>query len=47
MTPPKPAVLDLDHDFMLKQMTGSKLDMTNLRASTSSATMPPLPPAPA
>jgi phosphatidylserine/phosphatidylglycerophosphate/cardiolipin synthase-like enzyme len=41
------AVLDLNHDFMLKQMTGSKLDMTNLRASTSSATMPPLPPAPA
>jgi phosphatidylserine/phosphatidylglycerophosphate/cardiolipin synthase-like enzyme len=40
------AVLDLNHDFMLKQMTGSKLDMTSLRASTRNDTMPPLPPAP-
>ena len=41
------AILDLNHDFMLKQMTGSTLDMTSLRASASNDTMPPLPPAPA
>jgi phosphatidylserine/phosphatidylglycerophosphate/cardiolipin synthase-like enzyme len=41
------AILDLNHDFMLKQMGGSKLDMTNLQAPTSPGAMPPLPPAPA
>jgi hypothetical protein len=41
------AILDLNHDFMLKQMNGSKLDMSKLRASTATAAMPPLPPPPA
>jgi hypothetical protein len=40
------AILDLNHDFMLKQMVGSKLDMTNLLAPKTQAAMPPLPPAP-
>ena len=40
------AVLDLNHDFMLKQMKGSKLDMTKLFASTDPGATPPLPPAP-
>jgi PLD-like domain len=40
------AVLDLNHDFMLKQMAGSKLDMTPLMASTTAGTTPPLPPKP-
>jgi len=39
------AILDLNHDFMLKQMAGTKLD-TPL-APTSSGAMPPLPPDPA
>jgi phosphatidylserine/phosphatidylglycerophosphate/cardiolipin synthase-like enzyme len=38
------AILDLNHDFMLKQMAGTKLD-TPL-APTSGGAMPPLPPAP-
>lgn len=38
------AILDVNHDFMLKQMNGSKLDMSKLRASTAAAAMPPLPP---
>jgi hypothetical protein len=38
------AILDVNHDFMLKQMTGSKLD-TGLLASRDPAMMPPLPPA--
>ena len=37
------AILDLNHDFMLKQMGGSKLDMTHLTAPTSAAAMPPAP----
>ena len=40
------AVLDLNHDFMLKQMGGSKLDMTKLLAPASAGASPPLPPAP-
>jgi phosphatidylserine/phosphatidylglycerophosphate/cardiolipin synthase-like enzyme len=40
------AILDLNHDFMLKQMAGSKLDMTNLTAPASGGAMPPLPSAP-
>jgi phosphatidylserine/phosphatidylglycerophosphate/cardiolipin synthase-like enzyme len=39
------AVLDLNHDFMLKQMVGTKLDVQHLLASTQPGTMPPLPPA--
>jgi hypothetical protein len=41
------AILDLNHDFMLKQMVGTKLDVTKLQAPTTSVAMPPLPPAPA
>ena len=41
------AVLDLNHDFMLKQMAGSAAGLANLKASTSPGQMPPLPPAPA
>jgi phosphatidylserine/phosphatidylglycerophosphate/cardiolipin synthase-like enzyme len=41
------AILDLNHDFMLKQMTGSKLDMTHLQAPATAGAVPPLPPAPA
>jgi phosphatidylserine/phosphatidylglycerophosphate/cardiolipin synthase-like enzyme len=40
------AILDLNHDFMLKQMTGTKLEMKNLLASTSKDATPPVPPAP-
>ena len=40
------AILDLNHDFMLKQMVGSKLDVTSLLAPKTQAAMPPLPPAP-
>src|SRR5258708_28640798 len=40
------AILDLNHDFMLKQMAGTKLDVTSLLASANQAAMPPLPPAP-
>jgi phosphatidylserine/phosphatidylglycerophosphate/cardiolipin synthase-like enzyme len=40
------AILDLNHDFMLKQMVGSKLDVTKLLAPTAKDNMPPLPPAP-
>ena len=40
------AILDLNHDFMLKQMGGSKLDMTKLLAPASAGALPPLPPAP-
>jgi phosphatidylserine/phosphatidylglycerophosphate/cardiolipin synthase-like enzyme len=39
------AILDLNHDFMLKQMAGTKLD-TPLAPTTGGA-VPPLPPAPA
>jgi phosphatidylserine/phosphatidylglycerophosphate/cardiolipin synthase-like enzyme len=41
------AVLDLNHDFMLKQMAGSAGGLANLKASTNPGQMPPLPPAPA
>jgi phosphatidylserine/phosphatidylglycerophosphate/cardiolipin synthase-like enzyme len=40
------AVLDLNHDFMLKQMGGTKLDMSHLMAPTDPGSTPPLPPAP-
>ncbi len=39
------AILDLNHDFMLKQMVGSKLDVTKFLAPTAKDSMPPLPPA--
>jgi phosphatidylserine/phosphatidylglycerophosphate/cardiolipin synthase-like enzyme len=38
------AILDLNHDFMLKQMVKTKLDIGRLLAPKE--TMPPLPPAP-
>ena len=41
------AILDLNHDFMLKQMVGSKLDVTKLLAPSASGSAPPLPPEPA
>jgi len=41
------AILDLNHDFMLKQMVGTKLDVTKLVAPTTGEATPPLPPAPA
>jgi phosphatidylserine/phosphatidylglycerophosphate/cardiolipin synthase-like enzyme len=41
------AILDLNHDFMLKQMVGTKLDVTKMLAPAAKAAMPPLPPAPA
>ena len=41
------AILDLNHDFMLKQMVGTKLDVTKLLAPKTPAASPPLPPAPA
>ena len=41
------AILDLNHDFMLKQMVGTKLDMTKLLAATTTGAMPPLPAHPA
>ena len=40
------AVLDLNHDFMLKQMAGTKLDMSHLMAPTYPGATPPLPPVP-
>jgi phosphatidylserine/phosphatidylglycerophosphate/cardiolipin synthase-like enzyme len=40
------AILDLNHDFMLKQMAGSKLDMSKLLAPKTKDAMPPLPPHP-
>ena len=40
------AILDLNHDFMLKQMVGTNLDTTKLLAGTASGTTPPLPPNP-
>ncbi len=41
------AILDLNHDFMLKQMVGTKLDVSALLAPKTPAAMPPMPPAPA
>ena len=40
------AILDLNHDFMLKQMVGTHLDVTKLLATKEPGAMPPLPPAP-
>jgi phosphatidylserine/phosphatidylglycerophosphate/cardiolipin synthase-like enzyme len=40
------AILDLNHDFMLKQMVGTKLDVTKLLAPKAKEATPPLPPAP-
>jgi phosphatidylserine/phosphatidylglycerophosphate/cardiolipin synthase-like enzyme len=40
------AVLDLNHDFMLKQMGGTKLDMSHLMAPADPGSTPPLPPVP-
>lgn len=40
------AILDLNHDFMLKQMVGSKLDVSKLLAPKTSNAMPPMPPVP-
>ena len=40
------AILDLNHDFMLKQMAGTKLNVNNLLAPKTSDAMPPMPPAP-
>jgi hypothetical protein len=40
------AVLDLNHDFMLKQMAGSGLNVKALMAPATGSTTPPLPPAP-
>ncbi len=40
------AILDLNHDFMLKQMVGSKLDVSKLLAAQTKESMPPLPPSP-
>jgi phosphatidylserine/phosphatidylglycerophosphate/cardiolipin synthase-like enzyme len=40
------AILDLNHDFMLKQMVGTNLDTAKLLAPTTGSTLPPLPPAP-
>ena len=41
------AILDLNHDFMLKQMVGTKLDVSKLVASKAPGVMPPAPPPPA
>ena len=38
------AILDLNHDFMLKQMAGTKLDVGKLLASRAPGDLPPLPP---
>jgi phosphatidylserine/phosphatidylglycerophosphate/cardiolipin synthase-like enzyme len=40
------AILDLNHDFMLKQMAGTKLNVNSLMAPSTGGTLPPLPPAP-
>src|SRR6266571_4220939 len=41
------AILDLNHDFMLKQMVGSKLDVGKLLVPQAKDAMPPMPPRPA
>ncbi len=41
------AILDLNHDFMLKQMVGSGLDVSKFLVPTSPGATPPLPPEPA
>jgi len=40
------AILDLNHDFMLKQMAGTKLNVSSLLAPKASESAPPMPPAP-
>ena len=40
------AILDLNHDFMLKQMGGTKLDVAKLKAPASGRGTPPMPPVP-
>jgi phosphatidylserine/phosphatidylglycerophosphate/cardiolipin synthase-like enzyme len=40
------AILDLNHDFMLKQMVGTNLNTTKFLAGTATGTTPPLPPNP-
>ena len=40
------AILDLNHDFMLKQMVGTTLDTAKLMAPATGAATPPLPPQP-
>jgi phosphatidylserine/phosphatidylglycerophosphate/cardiolipin synthase-like enzyme len=40
------AILDLNHDFMLKQMVGSKLNVSKLLAPQAKESMPPMPPSP-
>jgi phosphatidylserine/phosphatidylglycerophosphate/cardiolipin synthase-like enzyme len=40
------AILDLNHDFMLKQMVGTKLDVKALAAPQTTSAMPPMPPDP-
>jgi D-serine dehydratase len=41
------AILGLNHDFMLKQMAGTKLNVKPLLAATTGSSVPPLPPKPA
>ncbi len=40
------AILDLNHDFMLKQMVGSGLNVSKFLAPTAPGATPPLPPVP-
>ncbi len=40
------AILDLNHDFMLKQMGGTSLNVKSLMAPTTGRAVPPLPPPP-
>jgi phosphatidylserine/phosphatidylglycerophosphate/cardiolipin synthase-like enzyme len=40
------AILDLNHDFMLKQMVGTHLDVAKFLAPKDPASQPPLPPPP-
>ena len=41
------AILGPNHDLLLKQVAGTKLDVTALLGPKTPAAMPPLPPAPA
>jgi len=40
------AILDLNHDFMLKQMVGTNLDVSKLLAPKTGTAIPPMPPVP-
>jgi phosphatidylserine/phosphatidylglycerophosphate/cardiolipin synthase-like enzyme len=40
------AILDLNHDFMLKQMGGTSLNVKSLMAPATGSAVPPLPPPP-